>query len=102
MAEKKCNNCGSKKPSSVPYPVFEILKDNFKKVWIALIISIILNLLIVGAFTYERLQYDYAGETTETITVDGKSGGNANYIGNNGDIINGENNSKEINSQAKN
>ena len=33
------------------------------------------------------MSYDYIGEAS-TVTIDGKDG-NANYIGNNGDIING-------------
>lgn len=109
MAKKVCNNCGgSKTPSTVPYSVFCELKDlsnrTIKRLWILLIIAWAAVLLAVGAFTYERLKYDYVGETTTTETiVDSTDGGTANYIGNNGDIINGENNRKENdNGQAQN
>lgn len=98
MAKKTCDGCGTPiKPSSVPYSVFGDLKElsnrTIKRLWILLIISWVIILFIVGICTYERLQYDYSSETTETVTVDGKDGGNANYIGNNGDIINGESDS---------
>jgi hypothetical protein len=33
--------------------------------------------------------YDY---TSEEVIIDSQDGGNANYIGNDGDIINGEDN----------
>lgn len=93
-------------PSTVPYSVFCELKDlsnrTIKRLWILLIIAWAAVLLVVGVFTYERLQYDYVGETQEEVIVDGKEGGTANYIGNNGDIINGENNSKENYGQAQN
>lgn len=97
MAEKKCNNCGeTKTPATVPYQVLadfkEMHKSTVKKLWIALIIAWVAVLAVVGVFTYERLQYDYVGE--EIVTVDGKDG-IANYIGNDGDIVNGENSSKE-------
>lgn len=108
MAKKVCNNCGeTKTPSTVPYSVFCELKDlsnrTIKRLWILLIIAWAAVLLAVGAFTYERLKYDYVGETQEEVIVDGKEGGTANYIGNNRDIINGEGNSKEVHDgQAQN
>ena len=94
---KTCNNCGTdKKPSSVPYSIWEdMLESNKRKDmrhWIFHIIAIIAILLSIGIATYERLQYDYVSE--EIVTVDGKDG-IANYIGNDGDIINGENSSTE-------
>ena len=94
---KTCNNCGeTKTPATVPYQVLadfkEMHKATVKKLWIAIIIAWIIILAVVGIFTYERLQYDYVSE--EIVTVDGKDG-IANYIGNDGDIINGENSSTE-------
>lgn len=102
MAEKKCNNCGTNStPASVSYVVHESAmaraEREKKRLWILLIISWVAVLLIVGIFTYERLQYDYTSETYEEVVVDSKDGGNANYIGNDGDIINGENNSEKDN-----
>ena len=105
MAKKTCNSCS--KPSTVPYTVFADLKEvtnrTIKRLWILVIISWLIVFAVVGVFTYERLQYDYVCETTskKEIVLDGKDGGNANYIGNNGDIINGEGNSKEVNYNGK-
>ena len=96
MAKKECNNCGNvKTPENVPYLVHETAmarnEREKKRLWILVIISWLVTLAIVGVFTYERLQYDYVGETyTEEIIVDSNDGGNANYIGNDGDIVNGE------------
>ena len=92
---KTCNNCGeTKTPTTVPYQVLadfkEMHKSTVKKLWIALIIAWVAVLAVVGVFTYERLQYDYVGETyTEEVIIDSQDGGNANYIGNDGDIVNG-------------
>lgn len=99
---KTCNSCGTDKtPASVPYVVHESAmarsEREKKRLWILLIISWVAVLLVVGIFTYERLQYDYTSETYEEVIVDSKDGGNANYIGNDGDIINGENNSEKDN-----
>ena len=87
---KICNNCGTdKKPSSVPYAVIadfkEMHKSTVKKLWIALIIAWVAVLVVVGVFTYERLQYDYSSEEYiveaeqdgEGINIVG--GGNVNY-----------------------
>ena len=90
-----CNNCGeTKTPATVPYQVLadfkEMHKSTVKKLWIALIIAWVTVLAVVGVFTYERLQYDYTGTYEEIIVEqDAQDGGNANYIGSDGDIING-------------
>ena len=91
---KTCNSCGNdKNPMSVPYVGHESAmarsEREKKRLWILLIISWVAVLLVVGIFTYERLQYDYTSETYEEVIVDSKDGGNANYIGNDGDITNG-------------
>lgn len=67
-----------------------------KRLVTALIISIILLFLSNCMWLYAWMQYDYSSNaaTTETVTVDGKDG-IANYIGNDGDISNGTNNSAE-------
>lgn len=69
-----------------------------KRLWILVIISWAVTLLIVGIFTFERLQYDYTSTTTtEEIILDGGEGGNANYIGQDGNIYNGEDNNSQDN-----
>lgn len=65
------------------------------RIIIILIIGMILNNLM---WIYMYNQYDYTDSTTtETVTVDSNDGGNANYIGNDGEITNGENNSSTNN-----
>ncbi len=68
-----------------------------KRLAVALIVSILLIFASNALWLYAWMQYDYSStDTTETstVTVDGKDG-IANYIGNDGDISNGTNNSKE-------
>lgn len=55
---------------------FRLLDDqskNLKRVWIALIISILVNLITVGAFLWYESQWEYTTETT-TITQDTDEG----------------------------
>ena len=96
---KTCNNCGTdKKPSSVPYAVFEDFKETAKAnslKW--LIFSMVLLVLFVGSnclWIYRENQYEDV-VTTKEVIVDSEDDGIANYIGNDGDITNGENSSKE-------
>lgn len=96
---KTCNNCGTdKKPSSVPYAVLEDFKETAKAnslKWF--IFSMVLIVLLVGSnclWIYRESQYEDI-VTTEEIIVDAEDDGIANYIGNDGDIINGEDSSKE-------
>lgn len=91
---KICNNCGTdKKPSSVPYAVLEDFKETAKANSLKWFISVIVLIaLLVGsniAWLYAWNSYDYV---SEEVIIDSQDGGNANYIGNDGDIINGEDN----------
>jgi uncharacterized paraquat-inducible protein A len=107
MEEKKmtktCNNCKTKNDTvienqnvSVPYVVHEATvarqERQIKRMWIALIVAIALmfftNMMWVGVFS----SYDYS---SEEIIVDAEDNGNANYIGQDGNIYNGEDNSAE-------
>lgn len=99
-----CNNCGTENENvNVPYVALEAAQARNerekKRLLILVIISWIATLLIVGIFTYERLQYDYTG-TYEEIIVDAEDNGNANYIGQDGNIYNGEDNGTENNEKA--
>ena len=100
---KTCNNCGSAKEMmelkdmpSVPFAAHEAevgrQERQIKRMWIALIVSIALmfftNMIWIGVFS----SYDYS---SEEIIVDAEDNGNANYIGQDGNIYNGENNSAE-------
>ena len=98
---KTCNNCGTdKKPSSVPYAVLEDFKETAKANGLKwFIICLVLIVLLVGSniawLVYENSFKDVT--TTEEIIVDAEDDGIANYIGNDGDIINGEDSRKENN-----
>lgn len=80
-----------KRIPDVPYIVHESMlareERNVKRLIVALVISILLLFASNIAWLYAWCQYDYVGGE---VTVDSGSGGNANYIGNNGDINNGE------------
>jgi hypothetical protein len=98
---KICNSCGTdKKPSSVPYAVLVDFKETAKAnslKWF--IICLVLIVLLVGS-NIAWLVYENSFEgvtTTEEIIVDAEDDGIANYIGNDGDIINGEDSRKENN-----
>ncbi len=82
----------------VPYIVYEGTQARnertIKRLIIALALAISLMFLSNALWLNAWLSYDYTDET-ETITVDSEGDGNANYIGQDGDISNGESNSKE-------
>lgn len=83
-------------PENVPYIVHESsmarMERQVKRGWIALIVAVCLLFASNAAWLYAWCQYDYSSE--EIVTVDGKDGV-ANYIGNDGDIVNGENHGSE-------
>jgi len=80
---------------SVPYFAHEGMmarnERTIKRLVIALIISIVLIFASNALWLYCWMQYDYVGSES-TVDIDGKDG-IANYIGNNGDISNGTDNS---------
>ena len=88
-----CETCKNAKsaPENVPYIVHESsmarMERQIKRLWIVLIVAVTLLFSNGAIFTYAWLQYDYSNE--EIVTVDGKDG-IANYIENDGDIVNGE------------
>lgn len=93
----KCETCKSKSEiENVPYIVHESsmarAERQVKRVWIALIVAIALIFASNSVWLYALMQYDYS---SEQIIVDSEDGGNANYIGNDGDIVNGEDYSTE-------
>ena len=95
---KTCNSCSTDKaPASVPYVVHEStiarMERIIKRQWIALIVAITLIFGCNAVWLYAWCQYDYTSEETVVEAVDGV----ANYIGNDGDIVNGEDNREEKN-----
>lgn len=97
---RNCENCTkSPAPINVPYVVHEAemvrSERHIKRLWIALIVTICLFFAANAGWLYAWCQYDYESGTYEEISVDAQDGGNANYIGQDGYIYNGENNSAE-------
>ena len=93
-----CNTCKEKKKAAepVPYIVHESAmarqERTNKRLWIVVIILIAALILSNGAWIYYESQWETV-ETTE-ITQDNENGYN-NYIGNDGDIHNGETDNQE-------
>lgn len=94
MAEKKCNNCGTNNtPASVPYVVHESAMARAERhtkalIWVIVLLIVLLVGTNAGWLIYNS-QFEVVEETTTTITQDNADGYN-NYIGNNGDIVNGK------------
>lgn len=86
-----CDNCTIKKADPVPYIVHESAmarqERTIKRLWILLILVISLLVATNGAWLWWESQWEVV-ETTE-ITQE-NDGGYNNYIGNDGDIYNGE------------
>lgn len=88
--------------ANVPYVVYEgaqVRHERTVKRLIAVIIVLIVILFASHmAWLYAWQSYDYTSEESQSISVDGKDG-IANYIGNDGDIVNGED-SRSYNKKA--
>ena len=90
-----CETCKGKEahaPESVPYIVHESsmarMERQVKRGWIALIVAVCLLFASNAVWLYAWYQYDYSSEEI-IVEQDAQDGGNANYIGNDGDIVNG-------------
>lgn len=91
MEEKK------KLPDNIPYIAYEeaivTAERHIKRLIFALIFAIFLIFINNAIWLYAWMQYDYESSETQTVNIDGKEG-NANYIGNDGSIINGKDSNK--------
>ena len=65
----------------------ELGKQN-KRLFTALVIVLCLWFATIGGFVWYLSLYDFSAEIYD-VTQDTSDGGDANYIGNDGDIING-------------
>ena len=89
-----CETCKNVKstPENVPYIVHEAsmarMERQIKRLWIAVIVAVCLLFASNAAWLYAWCQYDYSSNEI-VVEQDAQDGGNANYIGNDGDIING-------------
>lgn len=96
MKMADCNTCKEKKKSlePVPYIVHEAAmarqERNNKRLWIVVIILIAALILSNAAWVYYESQF---ADVETTVTQDNKDGYN-NFVGNDGDIYNGEANDK--------
>lgn len=83
----------------VPYIVYEgsmaRTERHIKRLVIALIVAVVMICVSNLAWLYLWNSYEYVGDS-QAVTVD-SDGGNANYIGNDGDISNGEDNGNNEN-----
>ena len=87
-----CKNC--KDNEQIPEQsknelAFAFIERTVKRQWIALIIALCMLFASNATWLYCWMQYDYSSEET-IVDVNSDDGGNANYIGNDGDIVNGE------------
>jgi hypothetical protein len=93
------SNENSNDVMQVPYIVYESAEAKHertvKRLILALMLAIGLLFLSNALWLNAWMQYDYVGtDESSEITVDAGKG-TANYIGNDGDITNGEDNSQE-------
>ena len=97
---KTCNSCKTEKnPTSVPYVVHESAmaraeRQTKSRVWVIVLLIVLLVGSNVGWLIYES-QFEVVEETTETIITQENADGYNNYIGNDGDIDNGEADNKD-------
>jgi hypothetical protein len=99
---KTCDGCKNKsyteeeKMITVPYVVHQSAaarqERQIRRMWIALVVALAVIFAGNAMWLYAWMQYDYS---SEEIIVDAEDNGNANYIGQNGNIYNGEDNSAE-------
>ena len=91
---ENCETCkkAQNAPESVPYIVHESsmarMERQIKRLWISVIVAVCLLFASNAAWLYAWFQYDYSSEEI-VAEQDAQDGGNANYIGNDGDIVNG-------------
>lgn len=100
MAEKKCNNCGTNStPASVPYVAHESAMARAERqtkslVWVIVLLIVLLVCSNAGWLWYNS-QFETVEETaTKTIITQENADGYNNYIGNDGDIVNGATDNK--------
>lgn len=78
-------------------------KDERNDRWRNIIIVLLIILLVAtnGMWLWAWNQYDYVETEEYSVDLDADDGGNANYIGNDGDIYNGESDSNQTKNTEK-
>ena len=88
-----CNNCGTDKtPANVPYVVHESAMARAERQSKRLVAIIILLIILLVGSNIGWLVYNSQFEVVEesTVITQENADGYNNYIGNDGDIVNGE------------
>lgn len=87
-----CSNCNheNKNPEAVPYIVHESAmaraERSAKRLWVVVILLIVMLVATNGAWIWYESQFETV-ETTKVIQEN--ADGYNNYVGNDGDIVNG-------------
>ena len=97
--EKNCENCKQNTETAsatIPYFAHESAmaraERQIKRMWIALIVCIMLIFASNALWFWLMTSVKFY---VEEVVVDSQDGGNANYIGQDGDIYNGTNSGSE-------
>lgn len=97
---KTCNNCGTEEMAVMPIAEHEKDQNRLMEIIKSLIAVILVLIALFVGSNIAWIIYENSFEeviTTEEIIVDADDNGNANYIGQDGNIYNGEDHSKEEN-----
>lgn len=86
MAEKHCNHCGNENQDSFAMELLKGYSAQAKRWFVACMVILLMWLATIGGFVWYLSQYDF--ESYETVIEQDGEGIN-NYIGENGDIVNG-------------
>ena len=93
---KTCNSCGTNDMAVMPIAQHEKDQNRLMGIIKSLIaVIVILIVLLVGSnvgWLIYNSQFEVVEESTQTSITQDNDGGHNNYIGNDGDIINGETN----------
>ena len=101
--DQASRNCDKADIMTIPYIVYEGAEAKSERTVRRLIILLAITIALLFAtnlaWIYVYTTYEY--ETTETTTTVEAAGGIANFIGKDGDIDNGKNNSQDYCTPAK-
>lgn len=78
-----------KERKSDAWMMIEELGKQNKRMFAALVVVLVLWFATIGGFVWYLSLYDYSYEVYD-VQQDASDGGDVNYIGNDGEIVNGE------------
>lgn len=91
----ECKTCESNKPNVRQYDIdllSAMAERTIKRLWIVVLVLIIALIGTNGAWLYYQSQFE---DVVTTEIVQENADGYNNYIGNDGDIVNGETDNKD-------